>query len=155
MVILENIDIDIDIDKAILQNIDIDKISNRFKFGISNRAILTPILIFSILKLYISALTMFYLDSCSISPNYSCMIRPWIAAKTCYIDFGFSNISLLHCSWATRGQISDPAINDPKTAEGQQARRYPGVLLHTTSKVRICNIHAGDSRENHQQNGNT
>ena len=38
MVILENIDIDIDIDKAILQNIDIDKISNRFKFGISNRA---------------------------------------------------------------------------------------------------------------------
>ena len=39
MVILENIDIDIDIDKAILQNIDIDKISNRFKFGISNRAI--------------------------------------------------------------------------------------------------------------------
>ena len=33
-VILENIDID----KAILQNIDIDKISNRFKFGISNRA---------------------------------------------------------------------------------------------------------------------
>ena len=40
MVILENIDIDIDIDKAILQNIDIDKISNRFKFGISNRATL-------------------------------------------------------------------------------------------------------------------
>ena len=39
MVILENIDIDIDIDKAILQNIDIDKISNWFKFGISNRAI--------------------------------------------------------------------------------------------------------------------
>ena len=38
MVILENIDIAIDIDKAILQNIDIDKISNRFKFGISNRA---------------------------------------------------------------------------------------------------------------------
>ena len=38
MVILENIDIDIDIVKAILQNIDIDKISNRFKFGISNRA---------------------------------------------------------------------------------------------------------------------
>ena len=37
MVILENIDIDIV--KAILQNIDIDKISNRFKFGISNRAI--------------------------------------------------------------------------------------------------------------------
>ena len=30
--------IDIDIDKAILQNIDIDKISNQFKFGISNRA---------------------------------------------------------------------------------------------------------------------
>ena len=39
MVILENIDIDIDIDNAILQNIDIDKISNRFKFGKSNRAI--------------------------------------------------------------------------------------------------------------------
>ena len=38
MVILENIDIDIVIDKAILQNIDTDKISNRFKFGISNRA---------------------------------------------------------------------------------------------------------------------
>ena len=38
MVILENIDIDIVIDKAILQNINIDKISNRFKFGISNRA---------------------------------------------------------------------------------------------------------------------
>ena len=38
MVILENIDIDIDIDTATLQNIDIDKISNRFKFGISNRA---------------------------------------------------------------------------------------------------------------------
>ena len=42
MVILENIDIDIDIDKAILRNIDIDKISNRFKFGISNRATLPP-----------------------------------------------------------------------------------------------------------------
>ena len=42
--ILENIDIDIDIDKAILQNIDIDKISNRFKFGISNRAIQRSIL---------------------------------------------------------------------------------------------------------------
>ena len=41
MVILENIDIDIDIDKAILQNIDINKILNRFKFGISNRAIAT------------------------------------------------------------------------------------------------------------------
>ena len=38
MVIWENIDIDIDIDKAMLQNIDIDEISNRFKFGISNRA---------------------------------------------------------------------------------------------------------------------
>ena len=36
MAILENIDIDIV--KAILQNIDIDRISNRFKFGISNRA---------------------------------------------------------------------------------------------------------------------
>ena len=43
MVILENIDIDIDIDKAILQNIDIDKISNRFKFGISNRAMAGPL----------------------------------------------------------------------------------------------------------------
>ena len=41
MVILENIDIDID--KAILQNIDIDKISNRFKFGISNRATTTQL----------------------------------------------------------------------------------------------------------------
>ena len=38
MVILENIDIGIDIDRAILQNINIDKVSNRFKFGISNRA---------------------------------------------------------------------------------------------------------------------
>ena len=37
--ILENIDIGIDVDKAILQNIDIDKILNRSKFGISNRAI--------------------------------------------------------------------------------------------------------------------
>ena len=35
---LENIDIDIDIDKEILENIDIDKISNRLEFGISNRA---------------------------------------------------------------------------------------------------------------------
>ena len=44
MVILENIDID----KAILQNIDIEKISNRFKFGISNRATLniTILLVF-------------------------------------------------------------------------------------------------------------
>ena len=40
MVILENIDIDID--KAILQDIDIDKIPNRFKFGISNRATRSP-----------------------------------------------------------------------------------------------------------------
>merc|ERR1712061_587904 len=37
--ILENIDIVIDIDKEILENIDIDKISNRLEFGISNRAI--------------------------------------------------------------------------------------------------------------------
>ena len=39
--ILENIDIDIDIDidKEISENIDIDKISNRLEFGISNRAI--------------------------------------------------------------------------------------------------------------------
>ena len=44
--IMENIDIDIDneilenidIDKEILENIDIDKISNRLEFGISNRA---------------------------------------------------------------------------------------------------------------------
>ena len=36
MAILENIDIDIDIDKGILQNIDIDKISYRLGFGISN-----------------------------------------------------------------------------------------------------------------------
>ena len=46
--VLENIDIDIDIDKEILENIDIDKeisenididkIWNRLEFGISNRA---------------------------------------------------------------------------------------------------------------------
>ena len=36
--IWENIDIVIDIDKKILENIDIDKISNRLEFGISNRA---------------------------------------------------------------------------------------------------------------------
>ena len=36
--ILENIDIVIDIDKEILENIDIDKISNQLEFGISNRA---------------------------------------------------------------------------------------------------------------------
>ena len=36
MAILENIAIDIDIDKRILQNIDIDKISYRLGFGISN-----------------------------------------------------------------------------------------------------------------------
>ena len=36
--ILEDIDININIDMVILENIDIDKISNRFKFGISNRA---------------------------------------------------------------------------------------------------------------------
>ena len=36
MAILENIDIDIDIDKGIFQNIDIDKISYRLGFGISN-----------------------------------------------------------------------------------------------------------------------
>ena len=49
MVILENIYIDID--KVILQNIDIDKILNRCKFGISNRAILTPpiVIIFIVL----------------------------------------------------------------------------------------------------------
>ena len=35
---MENIDIDIDIDKEISENIDIDKISNRLEFGISNRA---------------------------------------------------------------------------------------------------------------------
>ena len=34
--ILENIDIDIE--KEISENIDIDKISNRLEFGISNRA---------------------------------------------------------------------------------------------------------------------
>ena len=34
---LTNIDIDIDIDKESLENIDIDKISNRLEFGISNR----------------------------------------------------------------------------------------------------------------------
>ena len=36
MAILENIDIDIDINKGILQNIDIDKISYQLGFGISN-----------------------------------------------------------------------------------------------------------------------
>ena len=36
MAILENIDIGIDIDKGILQNIDINKISYRLGFGISN-----------------------------------------------------------------------------------------------------------------------
>ena len=41
-VILENIDIA----KAILQNIYIDKISNQFKFGISNRASWNPEKIF-------------------------------------------------------------------------------------------------------------
>ena len=46
---MENIDIDIN--KAILQNIDIDKISNRFKFGISNRAIQNS---FELLTMYIS-----------------------------------------------------------------------------------------------------
>ena len=35
---MENIDIDIDIDKQISENIDIDKISNRLEFGILNRA---------------------------------------------------------------------------------------------------------------------
>ena len=38
--ILENIDIDINIDKDILENIDIDKISNQLEFVISNRATL-------------------------------------------------------------------------------------------------------------------
>ena len=42
MAILENIDIDIDIDKGILQNIDIDKISYRLGFGISNTPSLGP-----------------------------------------------------------------------------------------------------------------
>ena len=37
----KNIGIDIDIDKEILENIDIDKISNRLEFGISNRATLS------------------------------------------------------------------------------------------------------------------
>ena len=36
LAILENIDIDIDIDRGIFQNIDIDKISYRLGFGISN-----------------------------------------------------------------------------------------------------------------------
>ena len=35
---MENIDIDIDIDKEIFENIGIDKISNQLEFGISNRA---------------------------------------------------------------------------------------------------------------------
>ena len=44
MAILENIDIDIDIDidKGIWQNIDIDKISYRLGFGISNTPICDP-----------------------------------------------------------------------------------------------------------------
>ena len=36
--VLEYIDIDIDIEKEISEKIDIDKISNRLEFGISNRA---------------------------------------------------------------------------------------------------------------------
>ena len=36
---MENIDIVIDIDKEILENIDIDKILNRLELGISNRAL--------------------------------------------------------------------------------------------------------------------
>ena len=40
--ILENIDIVIDIEKEILENIDIDKILNRLEFGISNRAMRVP-----------------------------------------------------------------------------------------------------------------
>ena len=43
MAILENIDIDIDIDKGILQNIDIDKISYRLGFGISNTPTRDPL----------------------------------------------------------------------------------------------------------------
>ena len=39
---MENIDIDIDIDKEISENIDIDEISNRLEYGISNRATNTP-----------------------------------------------------------------------------------------------------------------
>ena len=38
MVIFENIDIDINIDKEISENINIDEILNRLEFGISNRA---------------------------------------------------------------------------------------------------------------------
>ena len=41
--ILENIDIDID--KEISENIDIDKILNRLEFGISNRATASRLLI--------------------------------------------------------------------------------------------------------------
>ena len=37
--ILQNINIDIDIDKEILENIDIDKISNQLEFGILNRTL--------------------------------------------------------------------------------------------------------------------
>ena len=36
-------DMDIDIDKEIFENIDIDKISNRLEFGISNRARVKPV----------------------------------------------------------------------------------------------------------------
>ena len=55
MVILENIDID----KAICQNIDIDRISNRFKFGISNRATASPVLGRGALGLETSSICLF------------------------------------------------------------------------------------------------
>ena len=48
--ILKNIDIDIDIDKGILQNIDIDEISYRFKFAISNSTIWICFLTFQTIK---------------------------------------------------------------------------------------------------------
>ena len=69
MVILENIDIDIDIDeeilknididigKAILQNIDIDKILYRFEFGIYRTALVWFGLVCLTRRLYYRAVT--------------------------------------------------------------------------------------------------
>ena len=86
MVILENIDIDID--KAILQNIDIDKISNRFKFGISNRAtgsgrfmhILTQHLNFSRANCLQLAIT----HDCIISPRLADVI--FVCVELLYVN---------------------------------------------------------------------
>ena len=75
MVILENIDIDID--KAILQNIDIDKISNRFKFGISNRAKSTECnwleIYIGILAIIVAKMSMDPLGTCRSPPRLNQM----------------------------------------------------------------------------------